>query len=863
MGFRRYMSTTAVLIKKNVLISVRDGTPLFVTLSSAFFSMLILYFSQISINNGDGFAPEKFDTPDPTPDVLSTIPRCVPVTFDNCWTIAYVPKGNPQVQEWVMEVAKRSGIPDNETIAIDGEDELNEHFLNNPNRTQAAYIFDAKSLEEYNDDNVRFTVQYNDTEQADFPVGETFFHTQVVLPTMIHSMNLVLMANITGQIVDIALNTSVFPHPPIVTLDGDNDALDAFGLYGPLLTFGTYFLALVFFLYKMVLERERGLRDAMKLAGQFQSQHYLSWCVPYTFFMLALTLLLIAFGHAFRFKFFTENDFSVYFLTMFTFSLSLIGWTMLMATLTRRSESVSIVAFNLFFFGYLISSIGLVVYTLDENGEPLISDNVLVLREIFALAPSTMYVKALQDGSIIALTGSRLTLETAGTYTDVFPIKDCWVWMVGSGIVTFLLAIYLDNVLPSKHGAPLSPFYLFMPSYWGFGRRKNVMLFGDDKGDGESTDSDEPYPQGQTEVQSYDPDAEDADVRAEREAVARGDRDSAALLIKNISKNFGKLAAVDDVSFSVKKNTAFALLGHNGAGKSTLFNMLVTSLSPSQGDAFIFGLSVRNDQAQVRKLLGVCPQFDIYWDKLTGAEHIEVFAALKGLNRRERRPEISERLGDVHLTKQADVLAGAYSGGMQRRLSVAISLTGDPKIVLLDECTSGADPLVRRDLWGTIERAKEGRVIFLITHSIAEAQHIAGHNAIGIMAKGKLRVLGNAMHLKSKFGAGYRLLAVLRRAEDAGRLAAALNAVCPGTVITAVTPGENTEQLADYSLPRLAHESELLQAVSILEEQREEFQVIDYSLNSANLGDVFKSITSLSEDAHEDEGGNKKRGCCC
>lgn len=859
------MSTTAVLIKKNVFLSVRDGTPLFVTLSSAFFSMLILYFSQISINNGDGFAPEKFDTPDPTPDVLSTIPRCVPVTFENCWTIAYVPKGNERVQAWVMEVAERSGIPENETIAIDGEDELNDHFLKNPNRTQAAYIFDSESLEQYAEGNVRFIVQYNDTEQADFPIGETLFHTQVVLPTMIHTMNLVLMAEVTGMTVDIALNTSVFPHPPIITFDGDTDGLDAFGLYGPLLTFGTYFLALVFFLYKMVLERERGLRDAMKLAGQFQSQHYLSWCVPYTVFMLVLTLLLIAFGHAFRFKFFTNNDFAVYFLTMFIFSLSLIGWTMLMATLTRRSESVSIVAFNLFFFGYLISSIGLQVYALDENGESLISDNVLVLREIFALAPSTMYVKALQDGSITALTGTRLTLETAGTYTSVFPIKDCWIWMVGSGIVTFLLAIYLDNVLPSKHGAPLSPFYLFMPSYWGFGRRKNVMLFGDDKDNGEATtDSDEsPYPQGQTEVQSYDPDAEDADVRTEREAVARGDRESAALLIKSISKSFGKLAAVDDVSFSVKKNTAFALLGHNGAGKSTLFNMLVTSLSPTQGDAFIFGLSVRHDQAQVRKLLGVCPQFDIYWDKLTGAEHIEIFAALKGLNRRERRPEISERLEDVYLTKQADVLAGAYSGGMQRRLSVAISLTGDPKIVLLDECTSGADPLVRRDLWATIDRAKKGRVIFLITHSIAEAQHIAGHNAIGIMAKGKLRVLGNAMHLKSKFGAGYRLLAVLRRAEDASRLAAALNAVCPGTALTSITPGENTEQLADYSLPRLARESEILQAVNILEVQREEFQVMDYSLNSANLGDVFKSITSLSEDVQEDEGGDKKRGSCC
>lgn len=292
--------------------------------------------------------------------------------------------------------------------------------------------------------------------------------------------------------------------------------------------------------------------------------------------------------------------------------------------------------------------------------------------------------------------------------------------------------------------------------------------------------------------------------------------------------------------------------------------MLVTSLRSTKGDASIFGLSVRHDRAAVRKLLGVCPQFDIYWDKLTGGEHIEIFAALKGLGRAERRNEIDLRLADVHLSEKRDARAGTYSGGMQRRLSVALSLTGDPKIVLLDECTSGADPLVRRDLWGTIDRAKKGRVIFMITHSIAEAQHIAGHNSIGIMAKGKLRVLGNAMRLKSKFGAGYNLLVVLRPDASIEGLSNALNVACQGTALANVGTGERGEILAEFSLPRYALESEVLRAVKIIEDQKDEFQVTDYSLNSATLGEVFKAITSLSEDVQEeeDESETKKR-CCC
>ena len=245
-----------------------------------------------------------------------------------------------------------------------------------------------------------------------------------------------------------------------------------------------------------------------------------------------------------------------------------------------------------------------------------------------------------------------------------------------------------------------------------------------------------------TESSSMDPDhmdtygttKEDVDVRMERDAVNQGERNSSALLIKGVYKQFRKFFAVHDVSFSVKKNIAFALLGHNGAGKSTLFKMIVTALRPTEGGIFVYGLSVRHDQAAVRKRLGVCPQFDIYWDRLTGAEHVNIFAALKGCSREMRMGEIERRLADVDLTAQADQQADTYSGGMQRRLSVALALTGDPKIVLLDECTSGADPLVRKDLWGVIERAKKGRVIFLITHSIAEAQHIAGHNSIGILS---------------------------------------------------------------------------------------------------------------------------------
>lgn len=854
----RFLHSTYVLTKKNCLLSFRDVGPLLITILSALFSMLVLYFSQISIDNGDSFDPSLLDTPQPQTNPITTIPRCVPLAFDDCFTLAFTPNV-PRVTEWVDLVASNNQIPPSEIRSFESSDQLNSFLVNNPNRTQAAYVFESDTLQTIDEGNVEFIVQYNETRQFEFPLGSTDFHTQVVLPAMIHHMNLVLMPNVTGKTFDITLDTSVFPHPNIVSLARGGAGLDAFSQYGPLLIFATYFLVLVFFLYNIVIEKERGLRDAMKLAGQYQSQHYISWCLPFLVLDLLMTVLLIAFGHAFGFKYFTVNDFSVYFLTLFTFALSLIGWTMLIATIIRRSTAVSLFAFNLFILGYILATSGSIVYSIDQRGDPLVSESVFFLRELFAIFPSTMFVKALTDGSILAQQGGGLTFELAGTYSDIFPIKKCWSWMVVSGLIALLLSLYLDNVLPSEHGVPLSPFYFVQPSYWGIGRRTAPNFDGDSEHD-TATVSEAFQRDG---VQAYNPDEEDQDVRKEREAVARGERDTAALLIKNVSKNFGKFTAVDDVSFSVKKNTAFALLGHNGAGKSTLLKMIVTSLRPSAGDVFIYGLSTRHNQSSVRGLLGVCPQFDIYWDKLTGAEHIEVFAALKGLRGKERENEILNRLDDVELTEKKDIYAGSYSGGMQRRLSVAMSLTGDPKILLLDECTSGADPLVRRDLWRAIERAKKGRVIFLITHSIAEAQHLAGHNSIGIMAKGKLRVLGDALHLKKKFGAGFKILVALRNEESALALAEALNSVCPGTSLLSGSDGENGKWLAEYEMNRLASEAQVLEAVLVLENRQQDFNILDYSINSTTLGEVFRSITSLSEDVHEEEYNKKSKKRFC
>ena len=201
---------------------------------------------------------------------------------------------------------------------------------------------------------------------------------------------------------------------------------------------------------------------------------------------------------------------------------------------------------------------------------------------------------------------------------------------------------------------------------------------------------------------------------------------------------------------------------HNGAGKTTTINMLTGMLPITSGDAYVFGHSAKYDMSSIREIMGICPQHDILWDQLTGKEHLQLFAGLKGMNPAEIQEEALKRLEQVELLHVADVQAQAYSGGMKRRLSLAIALIGDPKVVILDEPTTGMDPVTRRSVWNMILKAKQGRIILLTTHSMEEADVIGSYL---YYVKRRIQALGSSLHLKQQFGTGYKLT-VFFNADD-------------------------------------------------------------------------------------------------
>lgn len=221
--------------------------------------------------------------------------------------------------------------------------------------------------------------------------------------------------------------------------------------------------------------------------------------------------------------------------------------------------------------------------------------------------------------------------------------------------------------------------------------------------------------------------------------------------LKKLSKSFGSRKAVDELSLSIKRGTVFGLIGQNGAGKTTTIKMLCGLLSPSSGDAFIEGKSVLSAPQEVKKLVSISPQETAAAKKLTAFENLEFIAEIYGAKRCDAKKKAEEMLSRFSLSDRANEKAKSLSGGMARRLSIAMALINEPKVLFLDEPTLGLDVRARRDLWKVIEELKGKMTVILTTHYLEEAEALC--DEIGIMNKGKLCALGTAKEITEKAGA--------------------------------------------------------------------------------------------------------------
>jgi ABC-2 type transport system ATP-binding protein len=225
---------------------------------------------------------------------------------------------------------------------------------------------------------------------------------------------------------------------------------------------------------------------------------------------------------------------------------------------------------------------------------------------------------------------------------------------------------------------------------------------------------------------------------------------TAAIEAIDIGRRYGDLAAVDGVSFAVKRGEFFALLGPNGAGKTTLLHMLTTLVEPSMGTAKVMGLDVVHDAKKVRWQLGMVFQDPAVDERLKASENLKIHAVLYGIPRADRPEAIERALEWAQLTDTGKRRVGTFSGGMKRRLELARALMHGPKVLFLDEPTIGLDPQGRRNLWERIDTLREqGMTVFMTTHNLPEAQAC---DRVGILDHGKLIAIGPPADLIKEHG---------------------------------------------------------------------------------------------------------------
>ncbi len=271
----------------------------------------------------------------------------------------------------------------------------------------------------------------------------------------------------------------------------------------------------------------------------------------------------------------------------------------------------------------------------------------------------------------------------------------------------------------------------------------------------------------------------------------------AFVTVKGLTKQYipGGPKAVDDLSFEIREGEIFSLLGPNGAGKTTAISMLSTLITPTAGDASVAGHSIRTDQMAVRRNIGVVPQHLAIYETLSAVENLRFWGEIRGIRGAELQREIKEKLELIELSDRALEYVEHFSGGMKRRLNLAIGLLGNPPLVMLDEPTVAIDPQSRRYILDWVKSMKnKGLTVLYTTHYMEEAEELS--DRIGILDHGKLIALGSLEELVQQVGSRETLVIALASAEDADALAADMRDA--EAVAVSHTEGSEENQLIFY-----------------------------------------------------------------
>ncbi|CAD6342689.1 unnamed protein product [Miscanthus lutarioriparius] len=573
-------------------------------------------------------------------------------------------------------------------------------------------------------------------------------------------------------------------------------------------------------------DRQNKLRIMMKMHGLGDLPY---WTISYCYFLLLSLLYVLSFmlfGSALGLTFFRQNNYGVQFVFFFAYMNLQISFAFLMTTYFSSVRTATVTGYLYIFVSGLLSQFIFRSYVEDAN----LSRSWITLME---LLPAFSLYRIVYEfsrferlGNYMAFLGIQWTDMTnpenglAGVLTI----------MVLEWFVFLLLTFYLDHFHSFKDGM------------------KKAAVFVRSRINGNHVETAQ---QQNIQLQEFraSVELERTDVIKEREIVeqiSEESRRSYSVICDNLEKvyrgkdgNADKIA-VRGISISMSRGQCFGVLGPNGAGKTTLINMLTGFCKPTSGTAYIEGMDIRFDMDRIYTGIGVCPQDDLLWENLTGREHLLFYGRLKKLKGAALAEAIEQSLRSMHLLAGGvpDKLVGKYSGGMKRRLSVAISLIGDPKVVYMDEPSSGLDPASRKNLWKAVKSAKQDRTIILTTHSMEEADVLC--DRIGIIANGSLQCIGSSKELKDRYGGSCVLTVTTPAGEEEEEIERLVQSISPAA--NRVYRVSGTQK---FEMPKQGMKISVV--FGAMEQAKSSLHILAWGLADTTLEDVFVRVAKQSD----------------
>nr|CAD7412845.1 unnamed protein product [Timema cristinae] len=668
-------------------------------------------------------------------------------------------------------------------------------------------------------------------------ISQAQFERARVTLTILHATSLLYVRHYFQPVYTMQM----FPYPAYVE---EVNMSDLNRIMLPIMTVLSFLMLCPSILKRVVEEKHTGVKELMKMMGLKTWMLWGSWMVnalavnliTVTIIVIIMTVPLNDSGT----KVMPDADWSVLWLFLVLYCVASV--TSLFAVSTFFSRPTISMSFGIIL--WLVSYF--VPFGALQSGNSV----SLGLKMLSSLLPNmAVYwgfdIFSTFEARGVNLNWTKLGDSPSGSGNDLTMLHVLLMLLVDIMMYS-LVTWYVDAIMPGKYGLAQPWYFVFTCSFWRVGR---VESLGMDVGD------------------------EHLNFESPPDGVKVG------IEIKELRKVFYKFGgmtkkvAVDGVTMNVYQGQITALLGHNGAGKTTTMSVLTGMYSPTSGSVFVDGYDIRHDMDKVRESLGLCPQHNLLFTDLTVIEHLMFLAMLKGSSRQSARTEANSLLGRLNLTAKSNQLADTLSGGMKRKLSLAIALIGDSKlttdkewiknsftlntetdeellicavfvtrfrerrtethftllVLMLDEPTSGMDPEARREIWDLLLSMRGHRTILITTHFMEEADVLG--DFIAIMDHGRVHCYGTSLFLKNIYGTGYHLKLMRQETCDVARITRLIQETVPQSA-----PSSSVGSELSYTLP-----SDQAQHFPAL------FDILDRDKAALGVTGIGVSITTLEE----------------